>query len=268
MRTLLSLLWARSTRCYRRAAIYRAAQGPYKVSPNVPARNTAICSRVTGLVGQYFPPPQPLTTPRRTSSSIHLQKGLEAGTSANISAPATQFGGLIVLSSVRSTKTAIASRVADVPTQYAPPPQPLTTPRRTSSSTHLQKGLDAGTSANISEPATQFGGLSVLSSVRSTKTAITSRAAAVLAQYEPPPQPLTTPRRASSSTHLQNGLEAGMSLKTSAPATQFGGLKPAGSRATSTKTAIWARVVDADGQYVSGPQPPVTFLWRIVSTNL
>src|SRR6187549_1910878 len=203
MRTLLSLLWARSTRCYRRAAIYRAAQGPYKVSPNVPARNTAICSRVTGLVGQYFPPPQPLTTPRRTSSSIHLQKGLDAGTSANISAPATQFGGLSVLSSVRSTKTAIASR-----------------------------------------------------------------AAGVVAQNWPPPQPLTTPRRTSSSTHLQNGLEAGMSLKTSAPATQFGGLKPAGSRATSTKTAIWARVVDADGQYVSGPQPPVTFLWRIVSTNL
>ena len=95
-----------------------------------------------------------------------------------------------------------------------------------------------------------------------------SRAAGVLVQNWPLPQPLTTPRRNSSSTHLQNGLEAGTSLKTSLPATQFGGLKPAGSRATSTKTAIWARVVDADGQYVVGPQPPVTFLWRIVSMNL
>ena len=48
-------------------------QGPYRLSPNVTLTNTLICSRVTGAVGQKFPPPQPVTTPRRAISSIQRQ---------------------------------------------------------------------------------------------------------------------------------------------------------------------------------------------------
>jgi hypothetical protein len=63
-----------------------------------------------------LPPPQPVTTWRRASSSIHLQKPLEAGTSLNIDGVG-QFGGLSAGSSVRSTKTAICSRVVALPGQ-------------------------------------------------------------------------------------------------------------------------------------------------------
>ena len=52
-------------------------------------------------------------------------------------------------------------------------------------------------------------------------------------------------RRASSSTHLQNGLDAGTSAKTGAP--QAGGAS-AGSRVRRTKTAICSRVAGAVGQ--------------------
>src|SRR6185295_13026511 len=104
---------------------------------------TPICSRVTGSVGQYLPPPQPLTTPRRASSSIHLQNGLVAGTSLNTGV--VQAGGLSVGSSVRSTNTAICSRVTACAGQYLPPPQPETTLRRASSSMNLQYTLEAGT---------------------------------------------------------------------------------------------------------------------------
>src|SRR4029079_9752074 len=92
--------------------------------------------------------------PRRASSSIHLQKGLVAGTSLNTGVP--QAGGLRAGSSVRSTKMAICSRVTGVIGRWLLPPQPATTPRRASSSTHLQKGLLAGTSLNMGVP--QGGG--------------------------------------------------------------------------------------------------------------
>src|SRR5215470_13010888 len=119
---------------------------PYSSRPNVCARNTPIWSRVTLAVGQYAPFPQPLTTPRRASSSIHLQNGLEAGTSLNISEPATQAGGLRFGSSVFSVKIDICSRVTGFCGQYRLGPQPPTTPRLASSSTKRQKGLVSGTS--------------------------------------------------------------------------------------------------------------------------
>jgi hypothetical protein len=80
------------------------------------------------------------------------------------------------------------------------------------------------------------------------------------------PQPPATPRRASSSTQRQKGLETGTSLNIGV-APQAGGAYPAGSLATSTKTAICARVVALVGQYVVAVQPPVTFLCRIASTK-
>src|SRR6185369_16223672 len=109
--------------------------------------NTAICSRVTAPVGQKFPPPHPPTTPRRASSSTQRQKGDAAGTSPNTGV--VQAGGSRAGSSVRRTNTAICSRVTAAVGQKFPPPQPATTPRLASSSIHLQKGLLAGTSANI-----------------------------------------------------------------------------------------------------------------------
>jgi hypothetical protein len=102
-----------------------------------------------------LPPPQPETTPRR-ASSIHRQK-LLSGTSANISDPATQAGGLSAGSSVRSTNTAICSRVVGLAGQYRLGPQPETTPRRDSSSMNLQNGLEAGTSVKIG--VVQAGGV-------------------------------------------------------------------------------------------------------------
>ena len=53
----------------------------------------------------------PETTPRRCSSSIHRQKGLLAGTS--VKTGVVQAGGSNIGFSVRSTKTAICSRVTD-----------------------------------------------------------------------------------------------------------------------------------------------------------
>jgi hypothetical protein len=77
----------------------------------VELKNTLICSRVTGSAGQYRPPPQPVTTPRRASSSTQRQNGLDAGTSLKRSDPATQAGGVEPLPSfVRKTNTAICSR--------------------------------------------------------------------------------------------------------------------------------------------------------------
>src|SRR5262245_58237124 len=95
-----------------------------------------------------MPVPQPVTTPRRTSSSIHLQKGLVAGTS--LKTGVRQAGGLSDGSSVRSTKIAICSRVTGLWGQYCGGAElhPLTTPRLASSSMNLQKGLVSGTSVN------------------------------------------------------------------------------------------------------------------------
>src|SRR4029453_6188623 len=52
--------------------------------PKVFERKTAICPRVTGLVGQYTSKPQPAVVPRSTSSSTHGAKGLEHGTSSKV----------------------------------------------------------------------------------------------------------------------------------------------------------------------------------------
>src|SRR5262245_323391 len=113
--------------------------------------NTAICSRVTGCDGQKLPPPHPSTAPRRASSSIHRQNGLLAGTSLNIGG-SVQAGGFNVGSSVRSTNTAVSSRVTVCWGQKFPPPQPAVTPRRASSSIQRQNGLLAGTSPNAGVP--------------------------------------------------------------------------------------------------------------------
>ena len=72
----------------------------------------------------------------------------------------------------------------------------------------------------------------------------------------PPPHPLTTARRASSSIHRQKGLLAGTSANTGV--VQAGGTYPAPSFATSTNTAICSRVVELAGQYWVALQPPVT----------
>jgi hypothetical protein len=61
----------------------------------------------------------------------------------------------------------------------------------------------------------------------------------------PPPQPATTPRRASSSIQGQKALEAGTSAKTGAP--QAGGTNP-GSFVASANTAICSRVTVSAGQ--------------------
>ena len=55
-------------------------------------------------------------------------------------------------------KTLISPRVTATDGQKFPLPQPATTPRRASSSIQRQKALDAGTSANISDPAAHAGG--------------------------------------------------------------------------------------------------------------
>src|SRR5262245_57347607 len=111
--------------------------------------------------------------PRRNSSSIHLQNGLEAGTSLNTGV--VQLGGLSAGSSVFSTNTAICSRETATDGQKMPGPQPETTPRRTSSSIQRQNGLLAGTSVNIG--VVQAGGFAVGPSLAtSTKTDICSRA--------------------------------------------------------------------------------------------
>src|SRR5262245_30786771 len=133
---------------------------------------TPICSRVTGLVGQYRPGAQPVTTPRRNSSSIHLQNGLLAGTSVKIGV--VQLGGLRLGSSVGLRNTAICSRVTGLVGQYRLGAQPLTTPRRNSSSMKRQNGLLAGTSVNTGVP--QAGGVKPAPSLAtSTNTAIWSR---------------------------------------------------------------------------------------------
>src|SRR5262245_13696603 len=94
--------------------------------------------------------------------------------------------------------------------------------RRASSSIHLQNALLAGTSLNISDPATQAGGLSVGSSVRSRKTDIWSRVTGLAGQYRLAAQPPLMPRLASSSMNLQNGLVSGTSEK------RFGGTQAGG----------------------------------------
>src|SRR6185295_2372038 len=122
------------------------AYTPYSARPNVALMKTPICSRVTGLCGQYSGgfTLQPVTTPRRTSSSIHLQKGLEAGTSLKTGVP--QAGGFRFGSSVRSTKIDICSRVTACVGQYVLGAHPFTTVRLASSSMNGQKGLVSGTS--------------------------------------------------------------------------------------------------------------------------
>jgi hypothetical protein len=58
--------------------------GGVKAAPSrVFSRKTAICSRVTGFVGQYRPPPQLAVIPRATSSCTHTANGLAQGTSGN-----------------------------------------------------------------------------------------------------------------------------------------------------------------------------------------
>src|SRR4030095_15620828 len=73
-------------------------------------RKTAICCRVTGSPGQNKPGAQPPVIPRRESSSMNGQNGLLAGTSLNISWPATQAGGLLIFRALAIAR-AICSRV-------------------------------------------------------------------------------------------------------------------------------------------------------------
>src|SRR6185295_4615147 len=126
-------------------------------------------------------------------------------------------------------------------------------PRRASSSIQRQKGLPAGTSANTG--TVQAGGLSAGSRVRSRNTDICSRVTAAFGQNAPIPQPVTTARRAISSIQRQKGSEAGTSSNIGV--VHAGGTYDGPSLASSTNTAICARVIDATGQYRDPPQPPV-----------
>ena len=50
----------------------------------VPTRNTAICARLVGAVGQYWPPPQPPVIPLLANSSTHGAYQTVQGTSENM----------------------------------------------------------------------------------------------------------------------------------------------------------------------------------------
>src|SRR6185295_16286012 len=85
--------------------------GTYELPNCVRSRNTDICWRRTGLSGQYVgPAPQPATTPRWKSSSIHGANGLSAGTSAKT--PNAGGGWYPGPSFAFSTNTAICLRSA------------------------------------------------------------------------------------------------------------------------------------------------------------
>ena len=89
---------------------YRVDHGPYSVNPNVTLMNTPICSRVTGrgravvpaaAAGDHAAPRQLLDPAAERARRRNVVE--EFGV--------THAGGVSAGSSVRSTKTAICSRV-------------------------------------------------------------------------------------------------------------------------------------------------------------
>src|SRR5687768_3569514 len=105
-----------------------------------------------------------------------------------------QLGGLSAGSSVRSTNTAICSRVAGERGQYSVAEHPATTPRLASSSTQRQKGLVTGTSENIGTAPHGGGAYPGGSFATSTNTAMASRLVEASGQYAVAVQPPVTPR--------------------------------------------------------------------------
>ena len=65
----------------------RDTPGTGRYRPNVLTRNTAICARVTGSVGQKLPLPHPPVIPSAAIASIQSTAKLPSGTSVNTPVP-------------------------------------------------------------------------------------------------------------------------------------------------------------------------------------